>query len=204
MRDQCSSSAQNEYTADSLPLLLHQFYLDRLSHCIQAKHAHLLRWRRFAEHSRTIEDMYLMLKARVGFILSEYADSAARSTRLRQARDVFLAKNAAAGGGQHSAREGRGEGVGGGNATTSGGGHGQMSNSNVQTEDVEIYVRWLVSHLYSQKRFLQAMKVMQWCGHAISVEARCKGVEDLMGDEDDMQKQNSVYMIGEESSVIGV
>lgn len=146
-----------------------------------------------------------MLKSRIGFILSEYADSAARSTRLSQAHDAFLAKNAT-GGGQHSAREGRG-GVG-GNATTTGGSgggsHGQMSNSSVQTEDVEIYVRWLVSHLYSQKRFLQAMKVMQWCGHAISVEARCKGVEDLMGDEDDMQKQNSVYMIGDESSVIGV
>lgn len=184
--DTTSSHTESEYSksspASSLGLLLHQFFLDRIAHCVQAKHGHLLRWRRFAEHSSSIEDAYPAFKSRLAYIMSEFADCRERAARLSQARDVLLS-------------------------------FGSLSNpqalvSTMNVEDVEIYTRWLVAHTYSLKSFLNAMKVVEWAGFMMSIEARASGgaLEDIYGvddyDEDDIEKQQatSTLLIGADES----
>ncbi len=199
MREQFETSAQSDYGTDgntqSLGLLLHQFYLDRMSHCTMAKHAHLLRWRRFAEHSRSIEDAYPAMKTRLGYIMSEHADCKARAARLSQARDVLLAgPSTTQATGQEKSRDTK-------NAAAA---------SVVSPDDIEIYIRWLVTHFYAQKGFLQAMKLIQWCPYMMSIEARARGrSEDDSGQDDDdddalVQKQTSAFILADAESVAGV
>lgn len=200
MREQVEASSQSEYSTpsqqqlsplSSLSLLLHQFYLDRISHCVQAKHAHLLRWRRFAEHSSSIEDAYSSFKSRLAYIMSEYSDSCARSSRLSQSRDFLLSMSVSA------------------STTTS-------SSSNVVTmaattlpEDVEIYLRWLIAHTYALKGFLHAMKLIEWSGYMMSIEARASSVsaatnEDFVDDDLDSSLRKSILINPEDSSPLGV
>uniref|UniRef100_A0A3B4FNN5 Coiled-coil domain containing 162 n=1 Tax=Pundamilia nyererei TaxID=303518 RepID=A0A3B4FNN5_9CICH len=47
-----------EYTPDSLPLLLHQFFTDRSYHLAQIRYLLMLRWRRFCHHVSVIEKLY--------------------------------------------------------------------------------------------------------------------------------------------------
>ncbi|RNA10543.1 transmembrane protein -like, partial [Brachionus plicatilis] len=132
---------KNEYTAESLPLILHQFYLDRISWSVQAKHAHLLRWKRFTEHTSITEDLYANFKNRIGHILSDYNDCLQRAQRLGQARELLLTSNSSA-----------------------------QAMSAVETEDIVIYLRWLMAHFYSQKAFQQAIKVLQWLPYEIYLD----------------------------------
>jgi hypothetical protein len=64
-KEQIENATKYEYKLETLPLLLHQFYLNRMSWCVQAKHAHLLRWKRFCQHTNVIEEMYPDFKNRV-------------------------------------------------------------------------------------------------------------------------------------------
>ncbi|CAF0884068.1 unnamed protein product [Brachionus calyciflorus] len=138
MIEQNENCLKEEYTTESLPLILHQFFLDRISWSIQAKHAHLLRWKRFSEHTSIIEDMYINFKNRIGYILSDYNDSLKRSQRLSQARELLLATNSCT-----------------------------LAMNSIEIEDIEIYLRWLMSHFYSQKTFLQAVKLLEWLPYEI-------------------------------------
>lgn len=122
--------------------------------------------------------------------MSEYSDCRARSSRLSQARDILLA-------------------------------NGQSTNSNASaaaaaaaqalptTDDMEIYVRWLVAHVYSLKSFVQAMKIIEWSGYIMSIEERARDSAGFKADEmdddmldDDIQKQASALLIADESSVV--
>ncbi|XP_047467652.1 putative uncharacterized protein C6orf183 [Mugil cephalus] len=58
MQRELESCLSLEYTPDSLPLLLHQFYTDRSFHLAQIKHQLMLRWRRFCRHTSVIEKLY--------------------------------------------------------------------------------------------------------------------------------------------------
>lgn len=40
----------------------------------------------------------------------------------------------------------------------------------LQTDDIEIYLRWLICHFYSQKHFMHSMKTLEWLPYQISVE----------------------------------
>lgn len=141
MLEQLDCAVKCDYTFDSLPLLLHQFFLDKISWSIQAKHAHMLRWKRFAEHTSVIEDLYVYFKNRIAYILSDYNDSIQRVRRLSTARDHLLSS-----------------------------GTSQQAASAIRSDDVEIYLRWLVAHFYSQKSFQQALKVLEWLPHHMSLE----------------------------------
>jgi hypothetical protein len=65
-----------------------------------------------------------------------------RAQRLSQARDALLTTNSC--------------------ATTA---------SSIETDDIEIYVRWLICHFYSQKTFLQSIKILQWLPHEFHIES---------------------------------
>lgn len=108
---------------------------------MQAKHAHLLRWKRFTEHTSIAEDFYVDFKNRIGYILSDYGDCVQRARRLSQARELLLTTNSSA-----------------------------LAMNVIETEDVEIYLRWLMSHFYSQKTFQHATKILQWLPYEIFLD----------------------------------
>nr|XP_033499126.1 putative uncharacterized protein C6orf183 [Epinephelus lanceolatus] len=58
MQRELDSCLSLEYTPDSLPPLLHQFYTDRSYHLAQIKYLLMLRWRRFCRHTSVIETHY--------------------------------------------------------------------------------------------------------------------------------------------------
>uniref|UniRef100_A0A3B4TXR6 Coiled-coil domain containing 162 n=1 Tax=Seriola dumerili TaxID=41447 RepID=A0A3B4TXR6_SERDU len=58
MQRELESCLSLEYTPDSLPPLLHQFYTDRSYHLAQIKYLLMLRWRRFCRHTSVIEKLY--------------------------------------------------------------------------------------------------------------------------------------------------
>ena len=54
------------YTAKNLPILLNQFYLDRLQELIQLKHMMLLRWTRLAMgRPKVTEELSTQYKRRI-------------------------------------------------------------------------------------------------------------------------------------------
>eukprot|EP00063_Salmo_salar_P077648 XP_014052483.1 PREDICTED: transmembrane protein FLJ37396 isoform X3 [Salmo salar] len=79
-----------EYTPESLPLLLHQFYADRCYQLAQIKYLLMLRWRRFCRHSHIIEQLYPFYKAQVSNLVSEYEDAVQRARRLAVSREKVL------------------------------------------------------------------------------------------------------------------
>ncbi|XP_029452706.1 putative uncharacterized protein C6orf183 [Rhinatrema bivittatum] len=84
------SCLRQEYTVESVPLLLHQFFTDRIAQLVRSKYLHLLRWRRFCQHSSTIEHLYPLYQKQVGYIMQEYKDAVQRAKRLSVAREDFL------------------------------------------------------------------------------------------------------------------
>uniref|UniRef100_A0A3Q2VI61 Coiled-coil domain containing 162 n=1 Tax=Haplochromis burtoni TaxID=8153 RepID=A0A3Q2VI61_HAPBU len=58
MQRELESCLSLEYTPDSLPLLLHQFFTDRSYHLAQIRYLLMLRWRRFCHHASVIEKLY--------------------------------------------------------------------------------------------------------------------------------------------------
>nr|XP_033794395.1 uncharacterized protein LOC117357639 isoform X2 [Geotrypetes seraphini] len=90
LQKELESCLRHEYTAESMPLLLHQFFTDRIPQLVQSKYLHLLRWRRFCQHSSTIEHLYPLYQKQVGYIMQEYNDAVQRAQRLAIARENFL------------------------------------------------------------------------------------------------------------------
>ncbi len=137
-----------------------KYFIDKISWLVHAKHAHMLRWKRFSEHSSVIEDLYVDLKNRLGFMLAEYNDSVERARRLKIAREALL---------------------------TSGSCSSAMPF--VNREDVVIYQRWLITHIYSQKSFQQCMKVLEWLPHQMSTELMA---QDVDGEQNSSSKSGSI------------
>ncbi|KAJ7990800.1 hypothetical protein DPEC_G00290670 [Dallia pectoralis] len=79
-----------EYTTESLPLLLHQFYTDQCYQLAQVKYQLMLRWRRFGRHSHIIEQLYPFYKNQMSHLVSEYEDALQRSRRLAVSREKVL------------------------------------------------------------------------------------------------------------------
>ncbi|XP_066849266.1 uncharacterized protein [Anser cygnoides] len=90
MQRELESCWRREYTAASLPLLLHQFFTDRITQLVQSKYLHMLRWKRFCTHSSVIEQLYPLYQQRVSYIMEEYNDAVQRAARLSAARENFL------------------------------------------------------------------------------------------------------------------
>ncbi|XP_043924848.1 uncharacterized protein LOC122799665 [Protopterus annectens] len=90
MQKELESCIRREYTAESLPLLLHQFFTERINQLVQSKYLHMLRWKRFCQHTSVSEQLYPFYKKHVGYIMQEYNDALQRAQRLSAARERFL------------------------------------------------------------------------------------------------------------------
>ncbi|CAL1545735.1 unnamed protein product [Lymnaea stagnalis] len=125
-------ATEKEYTISSLPMLVHQYFNERIQHIIHLKHQLMLRWKRFCEHTSTIESLYPLYNQRLTQLLNEYNDCIQRSQRLATARETLMLEKPESG------------------------------VTCVNMEDLLIYLRWLVCHLHSIKKFNQFLKVLQW------------------------------------------
>ncbi|XP_058604874.1 uncharacterized protein si:ch73-242m19.1 isoform X3 [Onychostoma macrolepis] len=85
------SCLTQEYTPDSLPLLLHQFYTDQAYKLARCKYQLMLRWRRFGRHSAVLEKLYPQYKKQITHLTSESEDSVHRARRLAVSREKVLA-----------------------------------------------------------------------------------------------------------------
>ena len=48
-------------------LFVSQFFVDRIEQLVQLKHMHMLRWARFCEHTRAIENLYPAYQSRLRY-----------------------------------------------------------------------------------------------------------------------------------------
>ncbi|XP_048257717.1 uncharacterized protein LOC124151794 isoform X2 [Haliotis rufescens] len=90
MKTEMMNAEAPEYTPQSLPLLLHQYFTERIQQLVQCKHLHMLRWKRFCEHTSTIEALYPLYQKKLSHILNEYHDCVQRAQRLSVARESLL------------------------------------------------------------------------------------------------------------------
>ncbi|XP_055247588.1 putative uncharacterized protein C6orf183 [Gorilla gorilla gorilla] len=67
-----------------------QYYTERITQLAQSKYLHMLRWKRFCQHSKIMEQLYPLYKKQVGYIMQEYNDALQRAERLSVARENFL------------------------------------------------------------------------------------------------------------------
>ena len=66
MQNELSMLSVPAYSPDNLPILLHQFYCDRIEQLVQLKHLHLVRWARFAVgQAKITEDMEALFRERL-------------------------------------------------------------------------------------------------------------------------------------------
>ncbi|XP_032818429.2 uncharacterized protein LOC116947118 isoform X2 [Petromyzon marinus] len=124
-----------EHMPGSLPLLLHQFFVDRMRELARLKHVLILRWERFCCHVPQMQHHYAAYQQHVALALREYSDARERARRLAAARDTLLA------------------GVGAGADGTAG---------RVAPDDCAIYARWLVGHLRSVRLVHSFVRFLQW------------------------------------------
>ncbi|KAH9494550.1 hypothetical protein Btru_042420 [Bulinus truncatus] len=151
MRIELDLALSKEYTVNSLPLLAHQYFTERTQHLIHLRHLLMLRWKRFCEHTSTIESLYPMYSLRLNHLLNEYKDCVQRAQRLSYARESMMLD------------------------------HPESGATSVNMEDLIIYLRWLVCHLHSMKRFNQYLKVLQWLpiSHKLETVPPDSGVSDF-------------------------
>ncbi|XP_074645051.1 uncharacterized protein LOC141901606 isoform X2 [Tubulanus polymorphus] len=93
MFEELSNADKKEYTSEGIPLLLHQYFTDRMYQLVQCKHMHMLRWQRFCEHTSTLETLYPYYQKRLQEIMFEYNDCIKRSQRLSSCREAFLGQS---------------------------------------------------------------------------------------------------------------
>ncbi|KAK4470712.1 hypothetical protein MN116_006240 [Schistosoma mekongi] len=86
--DVCS---RREYTRDSLPILIHQYFIDRMYEMVVLKHSHLLRWKRYCLSSAEVELVCSDYLYRLQQITEEYLDASSRAHRLSSAVEGLLA-----------------------------------------------------------------------------------------------------------------
>ncbi|KAI7805082.1 putative transmembrane protein FLJ37396, partial [Triplophysa rosa] len=79
-----------EYTPESLPLLLHQFFTDQTYKLAQCKYQLMLRWRRFGRHSSVLEKLFPHYKKQTMLLNSEFEDCVHRARRLAVSREKIL------------------------------------------------------------------------------------------------------------------
>lgn len=93
MLEEMNACSKSEYTGASIPLLLHQYFSNRMHDLVQAKYMHMLRWKRFCNDSGTVESLHSSYQQRLLRIMTEYKDCTRRSARLSVARESVVAGN---------------------------------------------------------------------------------------------------------------
>ncbi|KAM8998877.1 uncharacterized protein ACOB8E_021202 [Sarcophilus harrisii] len=151
LQRELESCLRKEYTVENLPLLLHQFYTERITQLVQSKYLHMLRWKRFCQHSSIMEQIYPLYQEQVGHIMQEYNDAVQRAERLAVAQEnLFMGKN----------------------------NPGHL----VTQEDLMIYTRWLVCHLYSLRDIHNYLRVLQYLPISDRLEIAIQDVDQENGD----------------------
>ncbi len=84
------SPIPSDFTPDSFPLLLQEFYLKRLSTLTYAKTLHSIRWKRFCRQQIQFVQVEQQFKERSARILAEFNDAVQRSQRLSTIRESLL------------------------------------------------------------------------------------------------------------------
>jgi hypothetical protein len=84
------SSYNSDYTPESFPLLLEEFYLKRLSLLTYAKALHCVRWKRFCRQQIDFIQVEQQFKDRSARILAEFNDALQRTQRLCTIRETLL------------------------------------------------------------------------------------------------------------------
>ncbi|KAM9665221.1 LOW QUALITY PROTEIN: uncharacterized protein ACIGJ3_008931 [Trichechus inunguis] len=90
LQRELESCLRREYTPENLPLLLLQYYTEPVTQLAQSKYLHMLRWKRFCQHSKIMEQLYPLYQKQVGYIMQEHNDAVQRAERLSVARENFL------------------------------------------------------------------------------------------------------------------
>ncbi|XP_054992695.1 putative uncharacterized protein C6orf183 [Sorex araneus] len=90
LQRELESCLRREYTPENLPLLLLQYYTERTTQLAHCKYLHMLRWKRFCQHSKIMEQLYPVYKKQIAYIMREYNDALQRAERLSVARENFL------------------------------------------------------------------------------------------------------------------
>ncbi|CAF0794874.1 unnamed protein product [Didymodactylos carnosus] len=96
IREELDSATNSDYTAESLSILLHEYYLKRLSSLTYAKTLHCVRWKRFCRYYTNFDHVQKQFKLRSNRILAEFNDALQRTQRLRSVRESLLSSSATA------------------------------------------------------------------------------------------------------------
>ncbi|XP_077981616.1 uncharacterized protein LOC144436648 [Glandiceps talaboti] len=132
LTEEAEISMKPEYTDKSLPLILHQYFCNRIQQLVHCKHMHMLRWKRFCSHTSSLEAMYPFYHKRLALIMSEYNDALARAKRLSVAKDDLTSNKSPVG------------------------------PAVISAQDLQIYTRWLTCHLHSIKKIHSYLKILEW------------------------------------------
>mgnify|MGYP001046186978 FL=1 len=84
------SALSSDFTPESLPLLLHGFYLKRLSTLTFAKSLHSVRWKRFCRQQIQFQQVEQQFNERSARIHAEFNDTLQRAQRLSAVRENLL------------------------------------------------------------------------------------------------------------------
>ncbi|KAL5257448.1 hypothetical protein ACHWQZ_G012403 [Mnemiopsis leidyi] len=80
----------SEHSPDSIPFILHQFFLTQCEDLLLLKKMHLSRWSRFCRHGVAVTDLHQVFQDRVREIMEQYKDFWHRAHRLEPAHRAFL------------------------------------------------------------------------------------------------------------------
>uniref|UniRef100_A0A5K4F3H5 Phosphodiesterase I n=2 Tax=Schistosoma mansoni TaxID=6183 RepID=A0A5K4F3H5_SCHMA len=85
------ASSRREYTEKSIPILLHQFFIDRMHQMVILKHSHLLRWKRYCFSTSATESICSEYLNKLQQLTNEYLDASSRARRLASTTEGLLA-----------------------------------------------------------------------------------------------------------------
>ena len=63
----CCKSTHWHINFQLMVVMFLQFFVDRIEHLVQCKHMHMLRWARFCEHTKAIENLYPIYQKRLRY-----------------------------------------------------------------------------------------------------------------------------------------
>ncbi|VDN09924.1 unnamed protein product [Dibothriocephalus latus] len=88
-----NTCSKGEFNSRTIPSLVAQYFLDRMSEIVIAKHLLLLRWKRFCSDTSKVEQVYQDYLNLLEFLTQEYLDASSRAHRLTSASESLLARN---------------------------------------------------------------------------------------------------------------
>ncbi|CAH8579079.1 unnamed protein product [Schistosoma curassoni] len=90
MVKELDATSRREYTEKSLPILLHQFFIDRMHQMVILKHSYVLRWKRYCSSTSAIESICSEYLDRLQQLTNEYLDASSRARRLASTTEGLL------------------------------------------------------------------------------------------------------------------